>query len=256
VSTSLYLVDQLRERAKEERVTEGDRLREVLKEEILQLLQKDASPLKTPEEKPYVIMMVGVNGSGKTTTIGKLAHRFRQEKANVLLGAGDTFRAGAIDQLEIWAERTGSEFISHQAGSDPAAVAYDAISAAKARKCDVVILDTAGRLQTNVNLMAELGKVHRVVQRELGRDLDEVLLVVDATTGQNALSQAKRFQEAVPLTGLVLTKLDGTAKGGIILALANELNLAVKLVGVGEQYEDLQDFDAEAFVEALFGEGN
>src|SRR5690554_5524842 len=218
--------------------------------------EKNAAPLKTPAEKPYVIMVVGVNGAGKTTTIAKLAYRFQQENAKVLLAAGDTFRAGAIEQLEVWANRIGVELIKHQEGSDPAAVAYDAVNAAKARKSDVLILDTAGRLQTKVNLMAELGKVHRVVQRELGRDLDEVLLVVDATTGQNALSQAKRFQEAVPLTGLVLTKLDGTAKGGIILALANELNLAVKLVGVGEQYEDLQDFDAEAFVEALFGEGN
>ncbi len=253
VNTSLYLVDQLRERAKTERITEADALKQVLSEEILHLLTRDASPLTTPKEKPYVIMLVGVNGSGKTTTIGKLAHRFRQEKASVLLGAGDTFRAGAIEQLGVWAERTGSDFIAHQAGSDPAAVAFDAINAAKARGSDVLILDTAGRLQTKVNLMAELAKVHRVVQRELGRDLDEILLVVDATTGQNALSQGKRFQEAVPLTGLVLTKLDGTAKGGIVLALADELNLAVKLVGVGEQYEDLQDFDPEAFVAALFG---
>lgn len=207
-----------------------------------------------------MIMLVGVNGSGKTTTIGKLAYRFSRENARVLLGAGDTFRAGAIEQLGVWAERTGgADFIAHKAGSDPAAVAYDAINAAKARGgSDVLILDTAGRLQTKVNLMAELGKVHRVVQRELGRDLDEILLVVDATTGQNALSQGKRFQEAVPLTGLVLTKLDGTAKGGIVLALADELNLAVKLVGgVGEQYEDLQDFDPpRAFVAALFGGSN
>ncbi len=253
VNTSLYLVERLRERAKEERITESQALKAVLSEEILQLLTKDASPLKTPADKPYVIMLVGVNGSGKTTTIGKLAYRFSRENARVLLGAGDTFRAGAIEQLGVWAERTGADFIAHKAGSDPAAVAYDAINAAKARGSDVLILDTAGRLQTKVNLMAELGKVHRVVQRELGRDLDEILLVVDATTGQNALSQGKRFQEAVPLTGLVLTKLDGTAKGGIVLALADELNLAVKLVGVGEQYEDLQDFDPRAFVAALFG---
>lgn len=253
VETSVFLVDQLRERAKSEKITESDQLRNVLVEEIVLLLKKNAAPLKTPEDSPYVLMVVGVNGAGKTTTIGKLAHRFKQEGAKVLLAAGDTFRAGAIEQLEVWANRVGVDLIKHQEGSDPAAVAYDAVNAAKARKFDVLILDTAGRLQTKVNLMSELGKVHRVVQRELGRDLDEILLVVDATTGQNALSQARIFQEAVPLTGIALTKLDGTAKGGIVLALANELNLAVKLVGVGEQYEDLQDFDPNTFASALFG---
>lgn len=253
VNTSLRLVERLREQALAERITEANALKQVLIKEIVQLLSKDAAPLKTPQEKPYVIMMVGVNGSGKTTTIGKLAHRFRREEAKVLLAAGDTFRAGAIEQLRIWADRTGSDFIAHQAGADPAAVAFDAINAAQARGSDVMILDTAGRLQTKVNLMAELSKVHRVVQRQLHRDLDEILLVVDATTGQNALSQGRRFKEAVPLSGLVLTKLDGTAKGGIVLALAEELGLAVKLVGVGEQYEDLQDFDPVRFVEALFG---
>lgn len=252
--TSIFLVDQLRERARSERITESEELKSVLVEEITALLERNAAPLKTPEEKPYVIMVVGVNGAGKTTTIGKLAYRFKQEKAKVLLAAGDTFRAGAIEQLTVWANRIGVELVSHAAGSDPAAVAYDAVNAAKARGSDVLVLDTAGRLQTKVNLMNELAKVHRVVQRELGRDLDEILLVVDATTGQNALSQAKMFQEAVPLSGIALTKLDGTAKGGIVLALANELNLAVKLVGVGEQYEDLQDFDASAFAKALFGQ--
>lgn len=253
VNTSLFLVDRLRERSRSERITASEELREILVEEIVQLLQKNASRLKTPEQKPYVIMVVGVNGAGKTTTIGKLAYRFKQEKAKVLLAAGDTFRAGAIEQLGVWAKRVGAEFIAHQEGSDPAAVAYDAVQAAKARGSDVLILDTAGRLQTKVNLMSELAKVHRVVQRELGRDVDEILLVVDATTGQNALSQGKVFQEAVPVTGIALTKLDGTAKGGIVLALASELNLAVKLVGVGEQYEDLQDFDAKVFAAALFG---
>ena len=253
VETSLFLVDQLRERAKAEKITEAEQLKAVLVEEVVQLLQKNAAALKTPEERPYVLMVVGVNGAGKTTTIAKLAYRFKQEGAKVLLAAGDTFRAGAIEQLEVWANRIGVELIKHQEGSDPAAVAYDAVNAAKARKTDVLILDTAGRLQTKVNLMSELAKVHRVVQRELGRDLDEILLVVDATTGQNALSQAKIFQEAVPLTGIALTKLDGTAKGGIVLALANELELAVKLVGGGEQYEDLQDFEANTFAAALFG---
>ena len=223
VETSLFLVDRLRERAKEEKITESEQLKDVLVEEIVELLQKNAASLKTPEERPYVLMVVGVNGAGKTTTIAKLAYRFKQEGARVLLAAGDTFRAGAIEQLEVWANRIGVELIKHQEGSDPAAVAYDAVNAAKARKSDVLILDTAGRLQTKVNLMSELSKVHRVVQRELGRDLDEILLVVDATTGQNALSQAKIFHEAVPLTGIALTKLDGTAKGGIVLALAHEL---------------------------------
>jgi len=255
VATAMFLVDQLRERARTERITEAEELKTILQDEMVALLEKNAAPLKTPGEKPYVIMVVGVNGAGKTTTIAKLAHRFKQENAKVLLAAADTFRAAAIDQLGVWANRLGVELIAHQEGSDPAAVAFDAVSAAKARGSDVLIIDTAGRLQTKVNLMAELGKIHRVVQRELGRDLDEVLLVVDATTGQNALSQGKIFQEAVPLTGIALTKLDGTAKGGIVLALASELGLAVKLVGVGEQYEDLQDFDARAFVAALFGGG-
>lgn len=253
VNTAIFLVDQLRARARAEKITESDELKQVLVQEIVQLLQKNSSKLKNPEQTPYVIMVVGVNGAGKTTTIGKLAYRFKQEGAKVLLAAGDTFRAGAIEQLTVWANRVGVEIIAHQEGSDPAAVAYDAINAAKARQSDVLILDTAGRLQTKVNLMSELSKVHRVVQRELGRELDEVILVVDATTGQNALSQGRIFQEAVPLTGIALTKLDGTAKGGIVLALANELNLAVKLVGVGEQYEDLQDFDPEVFAAALFG---
>lgn len=253
VETSVYLVDQLRERSRAEKITESEKLKEVLVEEIVAILQKNAAPLQTPQETPYVIMVVGVNGAGKTTTIGKLAYRFKQEGARVLLAAGDTFRAGAIEQLEVWANRVGVDLIKHKEGSDPAAVAYDAVNAAKARKTDVLILDTAGRLQTKVNLMAELGKVHRVVQRELGRDLDEILLVVDATTGQNAISQAKTFGEAVPITGIALTKLDGTAKGGIVLAIANELDLAVKLVGVGEQYEDLQDFDPNTFANALFG---
>lgn len=254
VETTLFLVDQLRERAREDRITESSELKEVLIGEIVELLKKNAKTLKTPDDKPYVIMVVGVNGAGKTTTIGKLAYRFKQDGAKVLLGAGDTFRAGAIEQLAVWSERVGVELISHQEGSDPAAVAYDSVNAAKARGSDVLILDTAGRLQTKVNLMSELAKVHRVCVRELGRDLDEILLVVDATTGQNALSQGKLFQEAVPLTGIALTKLDGTAKGGIILALANELKIPVKLVGVGEQYEDLQDFDPQQFATALFGE--
>lgn len=250
--TTMLLTDKIRQRVEEERISDGGEIQRLLKEEIVSLLTAHYKPLTLSTDRLASIMVVGVNGAGKTTTIGKLAYRFKQEKAKVLLGAGDTFRAAAIDQLQVWANRVGVDIVAHQEGSDPGAVAYDTVAAAKARKADVMILDTAGRLQTKTNLMAELGKVHRVVVRELGHELDEVLLVVDATTGQNALSQAILFKEAVPLTGIVLTKLDGTAKGGIILALANELELPVKLIGVGEQYTDLQDFDPEQFVEALF----
>lgn len=250
--TTMLLTDKIRQRVEEERISDGGEIQRLLKEEIVSLLTAHYKPLTLSTDRLASIMVVGVNGAGKTTTIGKLAYRFKQEKAKVLLGAGDTFRAAAIDQLQVWANRVGVDIVAHQEGSDPGAVAYDTVAAAKARKADVMILDTAGRLQTKTNLMAELGKVHRVVVRELGHELDEVLLVVDATTGQNALSQARLFKEAVPLTGIVLTKLDGTAKGGIILALANELELPVKLIGVGEQYTDLQDFDPEQFVEALF----
>jgi len=197
-------------------------------------------------------MVVGVNGAGKTTTIAKLAHRFKSQGKRVILGAADTFRAAAIEQLEIWANRVGVEIVKHQPGADPAAVAFDTIQAGRARGCDVVIIDTAGRLQTKTNLMKELEKIGRVVERELQGRTPEVLLVVDATTGQNALSQAKLFSEAVSVTGVVLTKLDGTAKGGIIIAIAEELGLPVKLIGIGEAYDDLRDFDPEDFVAALF----
>lgn len=252
VTTTLELMDTIRERVKAEKITDGGALQGLLKEEIVALLSKYHKPLVLSDDRPAGIMVVGVNGAGKTTTIGKLAYRLKQEQAKVVLGAGDTFRAAAVDQLKVWADRVGVDMIAHQEGADPGAVAYDTVAAAKARNADVFILDTAGRLQTKKNLMAELGKVYRVAQRELGRDLDEVLLVVDATTGQNALSQAKLFSESAPVTGIVLTKLDGTAKGGIVLALANELKLPVKLVGVGEQMLDLQDFDPQEFTEALF----
>ncbi|NLY11527.1 MAG: signal recognition particle-docking protein FtsY [Firmicutes bacterium] len=252
--TTMYLIDELRERAKRDKLKEGIQLKETLEQVIVSIFSENAAPLAIGDNSPAVIMVVGVNGAGKTTTIGKLGYRLKQEQAKVLFAAGDTFRAAAIEQLETWATRIGVDIIAHKEGSDPAAVAFDAVAAAKARKADVLLLDTAGRLQTKKNLMAELGKVYRVVSKELGREPDEVLLVIDATTGQNALSQARLFNEVVPLTGIVLTKLDGTAKGGIILALSHELKIPVKLVGVGEQNEDLQDFDPESFATALFSD--
>lgn len=251
--TTMLLIAKLKARVKEERLTEGHELHTALKKEISYALSEHHAPLKFDDHRPNVIMVVGVNGAGKTTTIGKLAYRMKNEGAKVVLGAGDTFRAAAIDQLGIWADRVGVEMISQKEGSDPAAVAFDALAAARARKADVLIMDTAGRLQTKTNLMAELGKVQRVLRRELGREVDEILLVLDATTGQNAISQAKIFGEAVPITGVVLTKLDGTAKGGIVLAINQELKIPVKLIGVGETYHDLQDFDPKRFAEALFG---
>lgn len=252
VATTLELIGRIRQRVETERITDSNAIQGLLKAEIKDLLSRDHQPLALPDHTPAAIMVVGVNGVGKTTTIGKLAYRIKQNHAKVVLGAADTFRAAAVDQLRVWANRVGADLIAHQEGADPSAVAFDSVAAAKARSADVLIIDTAGRLHTKTNLMAELGKVYRVTTRELGRDLDEVLLVVDATTGQNALSQAKLFSESVPLTGIVLTKLDGTAKGGIILALANELRLPVKLIGVGEQMRDLQDFDPISFTEALF----
>jgi fused signal recognition particle receptor len=199
-------------------------------------------------------MVVGVNGVGKTTTIGKLAFKFKEEGKKVLLAAGDTFRAAAIEQLEVWANRSGSCFIKHQQGSDPAAVAFDAIQAAKSRGTDVVIIDTAGRLQTKVNLMQELQKVKRVIQKEIPDAPHETLLVLDATTGQNAISQAKLFDETVNLSGIVLTKLDGTAKGGVVFGICSEMEIPVKFIGIGERIEDLREFNPENFVEALFDE--
>ena len=202
--------------------------------------------------KPSVILVIGVNGVGKTTTIGKIASRLRQERKHVLLAAADTFRAAAIEQLEVWADRSGSDIVKHPEGSDPASVVYDAIAAAKARGTDVVICDTAGRLHNKKNLMDELAKINRIIDRELPDADKEVLLVLDATTGQNAVNQAREFQNVANLTGIVLTKLDGTARGGVVLAIREELKLPVKFIGVGEQVDDLQPFDARAFSEALF----
>lgn len=238
----------------ERRAAGGDpeALREAIKEEIAKRLRLEAAPLDLDSASPFVIIVVGVNGVGKTTTIGKLAHQFAGQGKKVVLGAGDTFRAAAAEQLSIWGERSGVDVIRHAEGADPAAVAFDAAKAAMARKADVLILDTAGRLHTKVNLMEELKKILRVVSREIPGAPHETLLVLDATTGQNALVQARLFQEAVAVSGIALTKLDGTARGGMIVAIGAELGLPVRYVGIGEGADDLRPFDPDLFVAALF----
>lgn len=245
------IVGHLREKAAKGEMSGAVPVRQFLQQELAGMLGS-SHPLVVFGEKPFVILTVGVNGVGKTTTIGKLANRFRDQGHSVLLAAGDTFRAAAIEQLEIWADRTSSQFVKHQSGSDPSAVVFDAIEAAKGRSVDVVIIDTAGRLHTKSPLMEELKKVRRVCGKALPGSPHEVLLVVDATNGQNALTQAKMFHEAIGITGIALTKLDGTAKGGIIFAIKKELNIPVRLIGVGEGVEDLQDFVPDDFVRALF----
>ncbi|HHY18783.1 MAG TPA: signal recognition particle-docking protein FtsY [Firmicutes bacterium] len=253
VASTMEIMDNVRERCKTEKAKDGEDVEKILKEEIRDLLG-DKEELVPPNTKPWVIMVVGVNGVGKTTTIGKLAAKFSNEGKKVVLAAGDTFRAAAAEQLEIWAKRADAQLISQKEGSDPAAVAYDAIQAAKSRKADVLIIDTAGRLHTKSNLMDELKKMYRVVNREMPDAPHDVLLVIDATTGQNGLSQAKVFKEATEVNGIALTKLDGTAKGGIVVAIKSELGIPVKLIGVGEGIDDLQTFDPDQFIDALFGE--
>ena len=250
-ATAENVVKGLKKMTWERRFRYGDEARAGLVELLTRLLNVGGTGLKL-DTRPSVILMVGVNGVGKTTTIGKLAHQLREQGKKVLLCAGDTFRAAAAEQLGIWAERSGADIVRHEEGSDPAAVVYDSICAAKARGADVVIIDTAGRLHNKQNLMNELNKIRRIVDRELPQADVETLMVLDATTGQNGLSQAKQFLETSGLTGIVLTKLDGTAKGGIVFAIANELKLPVKYVGVGEGMDDLIRFDATNFVEALF----
>jgi fused signal recognition particle receptor len=254
VQTSMELVEAIRKAAKERKLETAEELKVVLKEKISEIMGVETQSLNIKDVSPTVIMVVGVNGVGKTTTIGKLANKLKQDGKKVLLGAGDTFRAAAIDQLEIWGNRVGVDIIKHKEGADTAAVAYDSVNAAKARGADVLIIDTAGRLHTKSNLMEELKKVKRVIDRELPGAPHEVLLVLDATTGQNAISQAKIFGEAADVTGIALTKLDGTAKGGVVIAIKSELSIPVKLIGIGEQIDDLKDFDAKEFVDALFGE--
>lgn len=252
VETTEDLVRRLRRRVREEGIREAETLRRALAEEMVAILQTTQSPADNPEPgTPLVVLVVGVNGVGKTTTIAKLAHRYRRQGKSVLLAAADTFRAAAIEQLQVWGERAGVQVIAHQPGADPGAVAFDAVSAALARGIDVVIVDTAGRLHTKHNLMQELEKVRRVIQRKLPSAPHQTLLVIDATTGQNGLAQARIFTAAVQVTHLALAKLDGTAKGGIAFAIVHELGLPIAYVGTGERLEDLADFDATRFVEAL-----
>lgn len=254
VNTVLKLIDQLRAEVKKRKIEDPAELQPILSEKLIELLKGDADAgLKLNPNGLSVILFVGVNGVGKTTTIGKMAHMFKSQGKKVLMAAGDTFRAGAIEQLETWGERVGVDVIKQQSGSDPAAVMFDAVQAAKTRGVDILLCDTAGRLQNKVNLMEELNKIYRVIQREVPDAPHEVILVLDATTGQNALSQAKLFGDKTGLTGLVLSKLDGTAKGGIVVAIRQELSLPVKFVGLGEKMDDLQPFDSEQFVHALFG---
>ena len=248
--TSARICENLRKKVKEEGLSDPTAVKGALKEIIAQMLAGDeALNLST---KPSIILVIGVNGVGKTTTIGKLAHNLHEDGKKVLLAAADTFRAAAIDQLQIWADRAGVDLVKHGEGSDPAAVVFDAINAGKARGCDVVICDTAGRLHNKKNLMDELSKIARVIDREAPGSAKEVLLVLDATTGQNALNQAKLFREAAGLTGIILTKLDGTARGGVVIGIKEELNIPIKYIGVGEQIDDLRPFDSKEFVEALF----
>jgi fused signal recognition particle receptor len=256
VSTTLKIIERLKKRVAEEKNAESSRLIEILKEEIVELLGQDnqTESEKAIVSRPHVIMIVGVNGVGKTTTIGKLAHNFKEDGKKIVLGAADTFRAAAIEQLTIWADRSGAEIVSQQMGADPASVAFDTVKSAVSRNADIVLIDTAGRLHNKVNLMNELSKVRRVMEKVVAGAPHEVLLVLDASTGQNAIEQARQFTRATHVTGIVLTKLDGTAKGGVVLAIADEFKIPVKYIGVGEKIDDLQEFSKNDFVDSLFNE--
>ncbi len=250
-AASSEIVETLRERVKERKVTDPAAIKGLLREIVTEMLDDGQNGLKLTT-RPSVILMVGVNGVGKTTTIAKLAASYKKEGRRIILAAADTFRAGAIDQLKVWAERVGVDIVGHKEGADPAAVVYDTVQAAAARGCDLIICDTAGRLHNKKNLMDELSKISRVIDRELPSADREVLLVIDAATGQNGVNQAREFKSIVPVTGIVLTKLDGTARGGIVLSIKKELDIPVRYVGVGEQMDDLQAFEPAAFAEALF----
>jgi len=251
VKTTQELLDAMAGKVQRNELKEADLLKKSLQELIFHILSQQEKPIDLSLGKPFVIMVIGVNGTGKTTTIGKMAQKFKAQGRNVLLVAADTFRAAAIEQLEIWGQRVGCEVIKQKSGSDPSAVVFDALKAAKARGIDILLVDTAGRLHTKINLMEELKKVKRVMGRELPGAPHEVLLILDATTGQNAIAQAKMFNRELGVTGIALTKLDGTAKGGIIIAISDELKIPLRYIGIGEKLDDLRDFNARDFVEAL-----
>ncbi len=252
VQTTMALIETVRQQVKRDELSDPRQLKNALQTEICAFLKDSTKPAAITDHKPHVIMVVGVNGVGKTTTIGKLAARYTNEGKRVMLIAADTFRAAAVEQLEIWAERAGAEVIRHKGKSDPSAVVYDGVKAAKSRGVDVVIIDTAGRLHTKVNLMEELKKMRRTVSRHIPEAPSEILLVLDATTGQNAISQAQLFHEALEITGIALAKLDGTAKGGIVVGICHSLGLPIQYIGLGEKIEDLHSFDPDAFAKALF----
>jgi len=252
VKTVSDILERIRQQVDRKQTGDAVEIRNLIREQLLQILQASDSPVHTVARPPAVVMVVGVNGAGKTTTIGKLAQRFLGEGRKVLLCAADTFRAAAIEQLEVWAQRSGVDMIRQKTGSDPSAVVFDALNAAKARQVDYVIVDTAGRLHTKDNLMAELEKMRRTCQRVIPGSPHEVWLVMDATTGQNGLEQARKFTESSGVTGIILTKLDGTAKGGVVVAIARELNLPIRYIGVGEKIDDLLPFEADKFIETLF----
>lgn len=250
VETSVQICEELRKRIKERGITDPSVIMELIQEIVAEMMGDDIE--LDLSSKPSVIMVIGVNGAGKTTTIGKMCYQFINDGKKVVVAAADTFRAAAIDQLQVWTDRAGADIVKHAEGSDPASVVFDAIAAAKARNCDVLICDTAGRLHNKKNLMDELAKMNRIIEREAPDSSKEVLLVLDATTGQNAVNQARLFKEVAPISGIVLTKLDGTAKGGIVISIKNELGIPVKLIGVGEKIDDLQPFNSRDFVRALF----
>ncbi|GAA0734879.1 signal recognition particle-docking protein FtsY [Clostridium oceanicum] len=251
VDTSLEIIERLRKKVREEKIKDPEEIIPALKAVVLDILGREKGSIE-PETTPKVTFIIGVNGVGKTTSIGKISSKLKNKGFKVIMAAADTFRAAAIDQLEVWSNRSGVDIIKHQEGSDPGAVVFDAIQASKARKADVLICDTAGRLHNKKNLMNELSKINKILEREYEEASKETLLVLDATTGQNAVIQAKEFMEVCPIDGIILTKLDGTAKGGVVISIKEQLDIPVKLIGVGEGIEDLQEFDPEEFVEALF----